>query len=291
MSISIVYLTRGMDGGARAADAFFESYCAHPAGRPHELSVIAKGWDGVPGRERLEQQVNALSARIFEFPDDGFDWGAYIRLAPLLSHDWLCFLNTHSRIVAEGWLDAMMRAAEDPAVGVAGATGSWGSVSPGLSQDFANLADLLTEEGVTRTALRGLYYLGRYLVMRPFSLWSFPSFPNPHLRSNAFLLRRGLFLDYISGRRLPVRKRDAFRLESGRDSLSRFVMNRGLKPVVVARDGKVHDIDHWAESGTFRNPGQPNLLISDNQTRNYDCLPRARRRISERAAWGRALTP
>lgn len=44
-------------------------------------------------------------------------------------------------------------------------------------------------------------------------------------------------------------------------------------------------------SSTFRVPGQPNLITGDNQTRAYEISPPMARRIMERSAWGRTLTP
>jgi hypothetical protein len=40
-------------------------------------------------------------------PDDGFDWAAYRRAAEHLPHEFACFLNTHSRIRADGWLSIL----------------------------------------------------------------------------------------------------------------------------------------------------------------------------------------
>ena len=53
----------------------------------------------------------------------------------------------------------------------------------------------------------------------------------------------------------------------------------------------VHSIaKDWIASGTFRVPGQPNLLIADNQTETYAAADRPMRRILEFAAWGKTLT-
>ena len=118
----------------------------------------------------------------------------------------------------------------------------------------------------------------------------FPSFPNPHLRSNGFLMRRRSFQAFVQHVVVPRAKRDAFKLESGRSGLSRFVQMNGQRAVVVGRDGAVYEADEWGRSDTFRSPGHRNLLIADNQTSNYDMASVYSRRIMERSAWGRTFT-
>ncbi len=122
MSLALVYLSRGEGNGLASAEAFFEAYRAHPPGCPHELIVIAKGWAGIEGRDTLERMAKEPAARIIDLPDDGYDWGAYMRLAPHLSHEWICFLNTHSRPLIAGWLSFMKRFAQALGVGAAAAT-------------------------------------------------------------------------------------------------------------------------------------------------------------------------
>ncbi|MGH8247566.1 MAG: hypothetical protein ACREUU_14170, partial [Gammaproteobacteria bacterium] len=120
---------------------------------------------------------------------------------------------------------------------------------------------------------------------------SFPQYPNPHLRSNAFLTRTEVFTEFARNRRIPRTKTDAHRLENGRIGFTRFLNARGLTPVVAGADGKAYGPSAWVDSRTFRVPGQENLLIADNQTRAYDAASRRVRRIMEYSAWGRFLTP
>lgn len=296
MSQAVIFLARGIDAGLPAARAFFDSYRAHPAGRPHALIVIAKGWEAVPGRDQLQALAESAGARVVNLPDDGFDWGAYMRIAPQLSHDWVCFLNSHSQIMAGGWLDKLRSAAEQPGVGAAGATGSWGTLAPVASFIVPNVADISHERGWAAAALRAGYigsvgYVWGMLKDAP----DFPAFPNPHLRSNAFILRRSLFQDFTGDRTPPYTKREAFQLECGRQGMTRWLKARGLAALVVAAGGEWYATGQWMASGTFRTPGHApqngRLLISDNQTRGYDAAAPFSRRIMERSAWGRAFTP
>ena len=81
-------------------------------------------------------------------------------------------------------------------------------------------------------------------------------------------------------------KRDTYLLESGPHSFTRQILARGLRPVVVGRDGRAYDIEEWSASATYRAEDQRNLLIADNRTRDWErASTRLRRRLS-RDAWG-----
>ncbi len=112
----------------------------------------------------------------------------------------------------------------------------------------------------------------------------FPPFPNPHLRTNGFMLARELMLELDWP--LSRSKLEALALESGRRSISRQVWERGLDVRVVGRDGVAYPSERWRESATFRSGDQRNLLISDNRTLQYEQADAAFKSTLERMAWG-----
>ena len=79
-------------------------------------------------------------------------------------------------------------------------------------------------------------------------------------------------------------------LESGRTGFSVFLADRGLKAVVAGADGRYYEPSQWIKSQTFRVPGQPNLLVADNQTIAYDRADLRLKRGMERAAWGNVFS-
>ena len=292
MTTAVLFLARGEGNGLAAAEAFFDSYRAHPAGLDHQLTVLAKGWDDAAGHQRLAARARELDAALIELPDDGFDWGAYMRAAPRLGQDWLCCLNTHSRICADGWLATLRAAAERPGVGAAGATGSWGTNTPVFRLLAPTVADYWRRKGSAKALSAALrLYVLRYpwqsLRGAPF----FPGFPNPHLRSNAFLIRRALFTVFTADKPVPADKRGALVLECGHAGFTRFLAARGLRAVVAGADGQVYEQEHWPDSRTHCVPDRANLLVSDNRTRAYDAAAPFSRREMERAVWGRTFTP
>ena len=284
MPIGLVYLARGVDGGLSSSKAFFDAYRTFPAGCTHELIVITKGWFDLAEYDELLQLAKVHSARIIELPDDGFDWGAYMRLAPQLTNDWVCFLNTHSRPRTQGWLNFLYVAATSQGlnVGAVGATASWETlapITPPLSVYTKHNHPLLYPFRVILNAIR-------FLKNRR----DFASFPNPHLRTNAFIVRRQIFVDFVRTQSIPRRKRDAAVLESGRNGFSAYLVNHGMKLLVVGANGSVYGQQQWISSKTFRVPGQANLLVSDNQTMAYEIADPDLKSVFELFAWGRTFS-
>lgn len=280
MTVAVIYVARGVGAGLPAAEAFFDAYRRFPPGCHHRLVVIAKGWESVQGLSSLTDQARAIGADLVTSPDDGFDWGAYMRVAPTLKEDLLCLLNTHSRPMVPGWLALLRQSVLLPGVGAVGATGSWGSMS---------VTWPLFEPSISRLTLYpARLALGFMRLCRNFG--SFPPFPNPHLRSNALLVRREFFVSFCSGRDIPRSKRDAHILESGRRGFTAYLKSLGLRTLVVGADGLAYAPEAWINSGTFRLPDQPNLLVGDNQTRYYQHADYQLKRRLENAAWGKALT-
>jgi hypothetical protein len=273
-AIAVVFLARGMDGGRSIVDAFFRSYSAHPAGQAHSLIVLTKGWEDKRELLEVEDTVRALQGSTFSLPDDGFDFGAYFRAMPQIKADWICILNGHSRILVDSWLQLLYRAASAPGVGAAGASGSWESL----------FRDLLVRIGSEPGAqLRNLARIAYYK-------WRFARFPSPHLRTNALVIRRSLFMEFAGQSCIPRTKRDAHALESGRRGLSSFLRKRGLDIVVAGADGRVYSPNQWRDSGTFRVPGHPNLIVADNQTRAFDASDEATQRFLHWLVWGGTQT-
>jgi hypothetical protein len=184
-------------------------------------------------------------------------------------------------ILDDGWLAKLYRHITRPGVGLVGASGSYESRHADKDPfPWRPMFGLLRRLWF-RTALkqyRARRELTRYLRHH------FDPFPNPHIRTNAFLLSRDLLL----GVKFPPlqTKLDAFRFEHGKDSLTRQVWGMGLEALVVGRDGQGYAVDRWFESHTYRSGGQRNLLVADNVTRfNMEADPDTRRRIAA-WAWG-----
>jgi hypothetical protein len=231
---------------------FLASYQRHPAGLPHRLLIVSKG----PGD--FGALLDGIASERLEVPEKLRDLGAYRVAAERIEEPYVCFLNSHSEVLADGWLGTLHDHARQPGVGLVGATGSFESA-----------------------------YSAGPRPLRPFLRCYFDPAPNPHVRTNAFMLP----LEVLRRLEWPLvrRKWHALQLESGRRSITRQVTERGLEALVVGRDGRGYRADEWPQSGTFRSGDQGNLLVADNRTRQYAEADPAFRRLLADYAWGTPL--
>jgi hypothetical protein len=262
--------------------AFLASLGDNPPGIDHELLFIFKGFiDGlVP--DDYQAAIGATAHRVLFVPDVGPDIRAYLTAAAAVTDDYLCFLNSFSLIQAQDWLAKMFGHVMREGVGVVGATGSWESWYTMYLQEWRSNR----RPGISRARLRSeMTSLGEAIEYRR----RFAAFPNPHIRSNALLISRRLLLSVPVGR--MTEKKDGHDFESGRRSLTRQLLARGLRPLVIDRHGRAHEKEEWDESLTFRSGEQQNLLVADNQTRQYAAADAAIREFMTNAAWGRKRIP
>jgi hypothetical protein len=313
--LGVVYLYRFAEGEL-AARAFLDNYRAHPAGADHDLHVIFKGFPDSRALASAQAIFAGLPINTIEVDDSGFDVGSYFAAAQRVSNRRLIFFNTFSELLADDWLRKFDNALSLPGVGLVGATGSWQSLSsyyevlvnrvahelghlvgyrkkpPTNGETAPDVQELQSIEATddsdfdertntarTARALYLLFRLDRYLV----HLYQYGRFPNPHVRTNAFMIERDRFLS-LDTSRLNT-KRDVYNFESGRRSMTRQIMTQGLKPVVVGRNGEIYQIPDWKSSSTFWIGQQRNLLAADNRTRDYDKGNQARRAFLEDNAW------
>ena len=291
--LCVVHLARAANGTAPLR-AFLESYARHPAGAEHELLLLFKGYGG--DGEALPAELEALLGEVKHqrrhIPDRGYDVDAYFEAARAHAAGVYCFLNSYSVILADGWLAKLHRALVEQGAGMVGATGSWQSMSsnyadtrlPGFTLHAAYPA-------WKRRLLAVLPFLARLLpwLRERLLLGAFEPFPNPHLRTNAFMLARETALGVRVG---AMRwKYDAHRFESGRRGLTRQVLDAGKAVLVVGRDGMAYDRADWHSSNTFWRRDQGNLLVADNQTRMYERSGPQLRAVHSLIAWGPAAEP
>lgn len=300
----VVYLYRFAEGDAPVY-RFLDSYRGHPAGVVHDLHVIFKGFPNRAALASARALFGSLPINVIEIEDRGYDIGSYFAAARAFANPQLLFLNTFSEILADDWLAHFDKALGLPGVGLAGATGSWQSVSSGyeaallrvlrhpkyyLSRHLGFAAPAADKNGGRAeddrpVGLRRLLHRAGQVSLYPLRLYEFGRHPNPHIRTNAFLIRRDVFLS-LRGMTFE-RKMDAYRFESGRRSMTKQIMALGLRPVVVDRSGKVYEIPEWKSSSTFWIELQANLLVADNQTSNYAAGSTQRRKILRSYAWER----
>lgn len=290
-----MHLVRHSNGMA-PFEAFMSAYDRVDPGLEHELVLLLKGFPSVREAEPYRERAAASHPASVNVSDSGVDLTAYLSAAGALDHERLCFLNSFSEPVHPGWLGLLDAALGDPGVGAAGSTGSWASdlsyhlFQLGFPTAYAKILPGRESARIAMHEVAGVPYKGpvrhaaRVLVNLLPDPFSQSRFPAPHLRTNAFLIDRALLLSLRTG---DLRgKRGAYRLESGRRSLTVQLTARGRTPVVVGRDGTPHQWRDWPASDTFWRAEQANLLVSDNQTRSYDAASEKQRAVMSAIAWG-----
>ena len=301
--IAVVHLVWGPLGAAPLR-RFVESYRAFDAGSEHELVVLLNGVDRA-ARGALLQELDGVEHRLLETEAPVQDLAAYAWAGRQLEHERLCFLNSYSTIRAQGWLAKLDRALEQPSVGAVGASGSWGSIrsylrfSLGLGGPYARVfadrqatidtLEAIAGERQTATLQRRRIPVVTYAAAVLDQAHGFTPFPARHLRTTGFMLRRDLF---TSLRLHPVeRKNDAYRLESGRRSISAQIARQGLELLVVDGEGRTFAAGDWAASQTFWQGTQEKLLLADNQSASYEQGDARVRDVLARYAWGGLADP
>ncbi len=296
--LAVVHLARRQNGIA-PFKRFVASLRVYPAGVQHDLVIVFKGFDG--DCAEFDGLLEGVPHRRLFVPDRGFDINAYFEAAEQLDYAHFCFLNSYSRILADGWLEKLRRWSDVSGVGLVGATGSCQSIAGGYTREQRNLASLpsLTQGWlrVQRAARdRRPHAMSQRLVrllLRMLGVWhpsrDFPPFPNHHLRTNAFMASRDTLRRIRVG---PLRlKLSAYKFESGKNSLTNQVRSLGLRVLVVGRDGKGYDPERWHLSNTFWQSREENLLVADNQTELYLSADAATRAELAQYAWGEQARP
>jgi len=298
----VVHLARAANG-LEPFREFLDSYRRHDPGRKHRLVLLFKGFPDSLAAESHRRLAAGLEFEELFVPDDGFDLSAYRRSADALSGGRYCFLNSHSRIQADGWLAHLDGAVTRDGVGIAGASGSWASIlsyalfSLGLPSAYRSVFDgrretlrqfdeLQRQRPDAVSSRRQL--LNTAIALGPLIL-GFRRFPAHHLRTNAFAITHDVLLRVLNpaGRS----KKEALSLESGRRSVTHLIERTGLRAVVVDRSGTLYESSGWAESETFWQGEQAGLLVADNQTEQYRLGDAARRALLSSFAWGEDARP
>ena len=138
-----------------------------------------------------------------------------------------------------------LRDALTAGVGLVGATGSFESM----------YSDLTARQ--QKEVAKHLHTRARRAWKRFRKGLVFERFPNPHLRTNAFMIS-GELMRRLWPRKIG-RKRAAHALESGKQSITRRVQKLGLKVLIVGRDGVGYEPERWPVSGIFWQAEQENL--------------------------------
>lgn len=270
MALGVVHLVRKLYG-LEPYRVFIESLRRAPPPGDWQLVLLLKGVAEGEGGDYLAEAAGLPVLPIY-MPDVGFDISAYFTAAERTDCDPLVFLNSFSKIVEPRWAELYLRALAVPDVGLVGATGSLESFVRNHIE-YARAA-----HGAAKAKLYAIATGLRVL---------FPPFPNAHVRTNAFMIRREHFL---SMKRVRVeRKLAAWMFENGWFSLTRQITARGLRAVIVDRDGAILEPAAWADARVFRSGDQAKVVVEDNRVREYADATAERKAMLRWLAFGQRV--
>ncbi len=288
--LCVVHLVRAHNG-TEPFKRFLESYRKNPGGIEHDLLIVFKGFKDPRATEVYRALLATLPYLSLEISDEGFDITAYFAAFRNFSEQYryFCFLNSHSEILDETWLNKMHKHIIHPDVGVVGATASYQSHRGWLPLWIA--LPVIIKEHILIHRKENIFEKFIWVFRSSFQRLRFNQHfdptPNYHLRTNAFMIS-GELMKKIECPPLKT-KWDSYKFESASNGFSKQIFNMGKKIIVVGRDGVGYDKEEWDKSRTFRYGDQENLLVADNQTQEYQGASIKRRRYLFKTTWSRGF--
>ena len=275
--IYLAWLPYGMEHFKR----FIDSYQCFDADYEHQLVIVFNGMT-VAHPDKPKAYLAYLENRGIPtyrclYYANGQDIEIYRKAAREIPAVYILFFNTYSTILASHWLKYYMQNFDDQ-TGIIAATGSYQSYYSSVFQK---------QVGGWEAAKGLLYNFRKYkLFIKAFIYWRFlfKPFPNPHIRTSAFMVKKDIFIELKKG--VIDTKFKAYRFENGRNGLTGFYLAKGLKILVVDRFGKTYLPSTWKSSNTFWINNQENLLVADNQTAIYSNATPEEKTEMSRLAWG-----
>ncbi len=271
-----------LPGGFQKFLAFMQSYLQHPAGIEHELVIVFK--DCTYQNGELDQYHEFLHSNNIAYTelffDGGFDIDVYFFVASKVDTEFAAFINNNSIILADNWLAKMYAGFQQENIGAVACSASYQSLYNTVYSEnkwyWETTKSFNHNFRKYKMFLKAFFYW-RFFVFRPF--------PNPHLRTNGFLIRRAVFLK-INKPELTS-KHKAYQFESGKQSFSNQLFKMGLQILVVDKNGKFYFPDEWKNSKTYMQEEQQNLMIADKQTIYYDNASDAEKKRLTHLSWGK----
>ena len=194
------------------------------------------------------------------------------------------FINTYSVILHDNWLLYLYQNVTKKDVGVVGASGGWGDFGHN-DEYYGNIKSILRFKINPTLIKKSIFFRFNF----------YPQVP-PHIRTNAFMIRRELFLALKYPKVKPLilnffidfskSKLRSLCFEHGKQGFTSQLVDKGLKAILVDRFGKGFEMPNWPNSKTFWHFEQENLLVSDNQTRKYQEADEETKKKLTYAAWG-----
>ena len=248
-----------------ALENFKKNYLKYKSGHNHDLLICFKLLDNEK-IQHIKKKLDNLDYILFvdyEIKND-YDFGSYKRIAQKYYDRDIFFLNSHSYPICDNWLNKLIKFKDDITL-------------IGTSASCESLVDSLV--------LKRRYKIISHLIKKIIYKRFFKRFPNPHVRTSSFLINGKIFLDYMSNKKTNT-KLDAWKLESGKESLTNYFKNKNYSIYIINNDGNKFEEKDWKLSETYNYFNQSKSIISDKHTRKYESLDDKEKFTSRMNVWG-----
>jgi len=279
--------------------SFIESYLKFESGVEHNLVIL---FNGSKDPAAINPYLDFLKSKKIDHSylelETGQDIAAYRWAASQLDSEYVLFFNTYSQIQHDNWGRNYLNSIKKDNIGCVGATGSWMSW---FSYGFQRARFLLSSNLKIRQYLP--YFEAKKIEIASLNIViparltligaliksiikynNFPKYPNPHLRTNAFIIKREFWLSL----NFPGLgdKKQAHQFESGANSFTKQILRSGKSVLVMNKYGELFEPKFWNKSKTLWSYGQSDLLVSDNFTRQYEVSSKENQLAFQNFLWG-----
>lgn len=246
---------------------FLNHYIKYESGKEHKLIICFKNFkknDPIFSVNELNLVQHEKYLDNNQFND--FDWGSYKRVAEKNKNDVIFFMNCHSYPIVDNWLAHFVNNYENKTL-----LGASGSMESMVNTAFTG--------SHSKNKLKSYYYaLSNFL--------RFPIFPNPHIRSNCFMISASDFIDLNFNKKYRYKKIGSWINESGRNGMTNFLKKKNFQIYVINSDGLSFDECEWHKSETYACNNQNKLIISDKFTRIFSNADYNTKKKIKKNIWG-----
>lgn len=290
--LCVVYLVR-YQNDLESFLHFLDSYQRNPAGVEHDFLVVFKGFSQSEDLGVYRKILKSFTYISYEISDEGFDLTAYFSAAKTFGNQYrfFCFMNSFSEILDKDWLLKLYQPALMQDVGIVGASASFQGHRKGSLLRLFKEVYIVSRNHFKLYAKKVFF---KKLILSMVASYDYcrsqlklGCFPNGHIRTNAFVISSSL-MNLLSCPLLKE-KLDAYKLEGGKGGISRQIISMRKRLILVGKDGRFYDEKDWYKSKTFWQSNQENLLVADNQTRDYQYGTLERRGVLSTGAWGTSI--
>ena len=247
---------------------FINSYTKFKNDEKHQLLICFKGFAESSNLSEWKKIINFEFIEFREINEENdFDIGSYFRIAEKYENRKILFLDTHTRMNCHNWLKIFLDNYKEKRL--VGATGSFASIS----SQFLNF---YYPQYTKFQQLRwGLHHLKKFKL-----------YPNPHLRTTAFMIRGSELINLNFDRKKFVKKIETNYFESGRKNLTYQLQKKGYEIGIVNSDNKFFKIKDWKFSETYCLNDQSKLVFIDNRTEEYQFADKNQQLKMSKFCWG-----